>query len=108
MEQLYTIRASKLYFQTIGIDRAPDYKPFKLVAVNVYGQLMDMFFCRDDKGRIFVVAGTSRRTGPRRGADHRYHSGETYYDIYFRKNFKTAQEGNNFYKMVKTTKEVKK
>ena len=107
MERLYTIRYSKLCFQTIGYDKEHDFRAFKLQNVRVYGSLMDMFFCRDDNNKIFVVAGTFRRTGPRRGADHRYHSGESYYDIYFRKNFKSSQEGNEFYKIIKRTMEVK-
>lgn len=65
---------------------------------------MDVFFCEGEKG-LFVIAGKYRSTKPRRVMG-RYCSGNSYYDVFFRKNFKTREEGNEFFKRVKANKTI--
>jgi len=101
MEKLYTIGFTKLFLETIGNDAAHEYKAFKLEDINVLGTKMDVYFCKNEKG-MFVVAGTYRKGAAYKACGH-WHSGNSYVDVYFRKNFRTKEEGNEFYKKVKKT-----
>lgn len=107
MEKLYTVRHHKVFDETIGNDAEHNFKGFEFRGIYVYGEKMDVFFCQNEKG-IFVIAGKSWKGQAHRGADHRWHSGNLYYDIYFRKNFRTKEEGNEFYRKVKARKEITK
>lgn len=104
MEKLYTIGFFKLYNETIGNDEAHGYNAFELRDVNVLGTQMNVYFCKNEKG-MFVVAGIYRKGAAYRSCGH-WSSGNSYVDIYFRKNFKTKEEGNEFYKRVKQTKMI--
>ncbi len=105
MKLLYTVGTTKLHDETIGGDKAHDYKIFEFYDINVMGNKMYVSFCRNEKG-MFVIAGTFRRGAPRRSCDHRWHRGDLYLDVYFRKNFRTREEGNAFYKKVKQTRAI--
>lgn len=102
MDKLYTIGFSKLLDQTVGFDSAHKYNMFRFKNVDVQGEKMDVFFCHNDKG-IFVIAGKYWSGGAHRNACGRWSSGNSYYDIYFRKNFRNKEEGNSFYLRVKRT-----
>ena len=106
MEILYTIKKHKVFYETIGNDAEHNYKGFEFKNICVYNKMMNVYFCQNEK-YMFVIAGILRKAPARRGADHRWHSGTLYLDVYFRKNFRTKEEGNAFYKMVKTRKEIK-
>lgn len=97
MEMLYTISHWKLFQESNQMKN-------KIEDVIVNGEPLDVFFCKNDKG-MFVVAGKYRKTAPYRSCGH-WHSGDSFYDIYFRKNFKTRDEGNAFYLQVKNTKRI--
>jgi len=101
MEMLYTISFHKVFSETIGNDQEHKYKAFEFENVDVKGEKMDVFFCKNEKG-IFVIAGKYRRGSAYRSCGH-WHGGKGYYDIYFRKNFRNNAEGNEFYKKVKST-----
>lgn len=96
IEKLYTISFNKLCDQSVGVLK------YRIENVLVDNEKMDVFFCKSDKGP-FVVAGKYRSTGPYRSCGH-WHSSRGYYDIYFRKDFKTPEEGNAFYMDVKKHK----
>ena len=101
MNALYKISHSKLFNETIGNDAAHKWNAFKIENVNVNGEKMDVFFCKNESG-MFVVAGTFEKGTAYRSCGH-WHSGKLYCNIYFRKNFSTKEEGNEFYKKVKVT-----
>lgn len=105
MKELYTIRHYKLWDQTIGNDEAHGYKPFEFEDIDVNGTNMKVYFCSNEKHEMFVVAGTYRKGHAYRSCG-RWHSGELYFDVYFRKNFRTREEGNEFYKKVKQTRAI--
>ena len=94
MTMLYTIGYYKAFKETLA----------KIEDVNVNGENMQVLFCKNEKG-IFAIACKYRKGAPHRSCGH-WHSGDSYYDIYFRKNFKTKEEGNNFFKKVKETKMI--
>lgn len=104
MKKLYTIGFHKLIHQVIGWDAEHHFRPFEIKNVDMQGEKMTVFFCENEKG-IFVVAGKSRKGAAYRCCGH-WHSGNLYYDIYFRKNFRTNAEGNAFYKQVKSTMSI--
>lgn len=97
MEMLYTISHWNLFKQSNEMRN-------KIESVMVNGEPLDVFFCQNDKG-LFVVAGKYRKTAPYRSCGH-WHSGDSYYDLYFRKNFRGREEGNEFFKRVKATKRI--
>ena len=107
MERLYTVNTSKVFDETIGNDAEHHFKGFEFKDITVFGEKMNVYFCQNEK-YMFVIAGTHRKGPAHRGADHRWHSGTLYLDVYFRKNFKTKEEGNTFYKKVKARKEIAK
>lgn len=94
MEMLYTIGIYTLFEQSERMKH-------KIENVIVNGEPMDVIFCKKD-GKIFAIAGKYRRTAPHRACGH-WHRGDSYYDIYFRKNFRSRDEGNAFYLQVKET-----
>lgn len=98
MTMLYTISHWKLFKQSNDMRN-------KIEGVIVNGELLDVFFCKNDQGMLYVVAGKYRKTAPYRSCGH-WHSGDSFYDIYFRKNFKTRDEGNEFFKRVKATNRI--
>lgn len=97
MKVLYTIGFSKLCEQSLG-------NRYIIENVNVDGEKMNVFFCKTEKG-IFAVAGKYRNSGPYRSCGH-WHSGRAFYDIYWRKHFRTPAEGNAFYLGVKRTRTI--
>ena len=101
MKELYTIGYFKLRNELIGNDAEHKFNAFEIRDVNVNGEKMDVFFCKNEKG-MFVVAGIYGKGAAYRSCGH-WHSGNSYYTIYFRKNFRTREEGNEFYKKVKAT-----
>ena len=101
MDKLYTVSFSKVLVETIGHDEAHNWKGFQFDNVEVNGEKMSVFFCKNEKG-MFVIAGKLRKGAAHRSCG-RWHSGNLYYDIYFRKNFRNSKEGNEFYKSVKNT-----
>lgn len=101
MNELYKISSSKLFCETIGNDRAHNWNAFSFENINVKGEKMDVFFCKNEKG-MFVVAGMFEKGSAYHACGH-WHSGKRYYKIYFRRNFSTKEEGNEFYKRVKAT-----
>ena len=100
IERKYTIRHYKLMKEVMGNDAEHNYNYFIIDNVKVYGQRMDVYFCKNEKG-IYAVAGKRRTGRPSRGMGFRYTSTE-YLDVYYRINFRNADEGNAFYKKVKT------
>jgi hypothetical protein len=102
MEPIYTIGWYKLWDECIGNDEAHRWKAFIIENVDVGGEKMNAYFCRNDKG-MFVVAGKTRKWKAHRNANHRWSSGELYVDVYARKNFRTRVDGNEFYKTIKDT-----
>ena len=104
MEKLYTVKYVKVFNEVIGNDEEHGYKPFVIGKVDVCGKKMDVFFCENDKG-IFVIAGVFRKGSPTRSCGH-WHSGTLYVDVYFRKNFSKREDGNRFYKSVKTSMRI--
>lgn len=98
MEMLYTIGFFKLCGQSNNMKHV-------IRDVSLNGELVNVIFCENEKG-AFVVAGKYRKTAPHRSCG-RWHSGDSYYDIFFRKNFIGRDEGNRFYKEVKATKEIR-
>ena len=95
MEKLYTIGFHKLY----------DRQKAEVRGVRINDQIMDMFFCQEE-GLIYVIAGLCKKGAAYRGADCRWHSGKLYYDIFYRRNFRSKSEGNQFYLQVKKTMEA--
>lgn len=89
---------------TVGYTKACDETVKKIKNVNVNGEIMDVLFCKNDKG-IFVIGCKFRKGSPYRSCGH-WHSGNCNYDVYFRKNFISAEDGNNFYKKVKSTNAI--
>lgn len=104
MKELYTVSFSKVFEETIGNDAEHKWQGFKFKNVSVDGKKMDVFFCKNEKG-MFVIAGTYVKGAAYRSCGH-WHSGKGFYKVYFRKNFRTREEGNDFYKKVKTTMEI--
>lgn len=98
MEKLYTVGWYKVYSETVG------YNTFEFDNVNVNGEMMKVYFCKNEKG-MFVIAGKYRKGAAYRSCGH-WHSGRGYIDVYFRKNFRTREEGNEFYKKVKNTRAI--
>jgi hypothetical protein len=94
MEKLYTISYSKMF----------DKRKAEIENVMFNGEKMNVMFCEDEKG-IYAVACKYRKTAPRRACGH-WHSGSSYYDVYFRKNFYNREQGNEFYKAVKLNKAI--
>lgn len=88
----------------MGNDAEHKYNAFILYNVRVYGQRMHVYFCKNEKG-IYAVAGKIRNGKPSRGMGFRYTSTE-YLDVYYRINFRNADEGNTFYKKVKTNMSI--
>lgn len=88
---------------TIGFFKAFDQIKAEVDDVMVNGEVMDVKFCIDDKGRMFAMVCKYRKTGPYRSCGH-WHSGKSFYDVYIRKNFRNRDEGNEFFKKVKATK----
>ena len=101
MKPIYTIGCYKLWHKTIGFYKT---NAFNFENVNVNGENMSVFFCKDEKG-MFVVAGKYRKGRAHYSCGH-WHSADGFYDIYFRKNFRTKEDGNTFYKKVKTTMKI--
>lgn len=87
----------KLY--TIGYYKACDEVVRELVDVNINGEKMKLWFCKNEKG-MFVIGCKYRRTGPSYSCGH-FHRGTPLLDVYFRKNFHSKEEGNAFYKTAK-------
>ncbi len=104
MEKLYTIKYSTLLDKMAGFDEEHNYKKFVLEKVLVKGKRMDVFFCHDERG-MYAVAGECWKGGPSRTSG-RWVSGTMYYDIYYRKNFRTKDEGNRFYRQVRATGKI--
>lgn len=99
MKELYTVGFYKVLDETVGNDLEHHFNSFEFKGVKVNGEKMDVYFCKNEKG-IFVVAGKFGYVGScwaRR---------KPVYHIYFRKNFKTKEEGNAFYKRVKATMSI--
>jgi hypothetical protein len=94
LRELYTIGFYKLFKKT----RA------KLEGVYYKGQQMNAFFCEDEKG-IYVIAGIYGKTAAHRSCG-RWHSGDPYYKVYFRRGFRTREDGNEYYKALKATMEI--
>lgn len=94
LEKLYTVSFSKVFNE----------RKAEIESVTVHGEIMDVIFCEGEKG-LFVIAGKFRKSGPRRVMG-RYCGGRAYYDVFFRKNFKTREEGNEFFKRVKANKTI--
>ncbi len=94
MKKLYTVSFYKAFKETSK----------ELKNVNVNGEKMNVLFCKNDKG-IFVIACKYRKEAPYKSCGH-WHGGNSYYDVYFRKNFKSREEGNAFYMKVKTTRTI--
>ena len=94
MKLLYTVGYYKAFRETVK----------ELKDVNINGEKMKVLFCKNDKG-FFVIGCKYRKDAPHRSCGH-WHSGDSYYDVYFRKNFSSAEDGNNFYKKIKSTKAI--
>jgi len=92
MQKLYSVGMAKLCRE----------KKKEIKNVFYQGERMTAFFCENDKGR-FVIAGQARKcmTGSVGfGNRQRAPKIKTLYDIYYRKMFKSTEEGNTFYKML--------
>lgn len=68
------------------------------------GEKMEAIFCENEKG-VFVIICKYRKTAPYRACGH-WHSGKSLYDVYFRKNFTTRKDGNDFYLAIKQSNTV--
>lgn len=93
-QPIYRVSHSKVFKETIK----------ELEDISVNGEKMNVFFCKNEKG-IFVIAGLYDRYSPSRSGGH-WSRGGAYYDIYFRKNFRTKEEGNAFYLKVLSLKSI--
>lgn len=85
MKELYTVSCYKVFGAEKACIRDMSYK----------GEQMDAIFCEDEKG-CFVIFAKYRKTAPYRSCGH-WHSGRGFFDVYYRKNFLTREEGNSFY-----------
>ncbi len=102
MERKYTIKEYKLLKEVIESERTS--KWFILYWVRYKGQPMHAYFCKNDSG-MYVVLGKTRYGKPSKGLDIRWAS-TCYVDVYYRRNFLSAEDGNRFYKRLKDTKEL--
>ena len=102
MDKLYTIGFYKL-FDDVG---AKNWHKCRVRNVDVCGEMMDVFFCKNEKG-IFAIATKSTRSGAHFSCGH-WHSGEPKYDVYFRKDFASREEGNEFYLNLRRTMTIQK
>ena len=89
MKELYTISCFKVF----NAEKAC------IENVNYKGEQMDAIFCESENG-CFVIFAKYRKTAPYRSCG-RYHSGKGFFDVYYRKNFLTREEGNSFYRNLK-------
>lgn len=101
MKKLYTIGINKLSKEILKDSNG---KWFEFHDVNVNKIKMIVMFCQGEKG-MYVIAGTAE-VGQAYKVGKRWHSGKTFYNIYFRKNFSTKEEGNAFFRKVKATMEI--
>lgn len=86
---IYTISTHNVYVQEKG----------RIDGIAYNGEKMDAIFCENEKG-IYVIICKYRKTDAFKCGGH-WHSGKRFYDVYYRKNFKSRDEGNEYFKAVK-------
>lgn len=96
---LYTIRFEKLMDVEVSQVMSVEYK------VEGGYRLLDFIFCKTEDGKMYVVGAEFRSSRYYLSHGWWHGCGTELYDIYFRKNFQTREEGNAFYLWAKRMKE---
>ena len=106
MRKLYSMSWYKIFNDLVRKDRdIPFYKDaYYFHSCRVQEKYMDVMFCKGEKG-AYVVAGELRRRPPFRSGKY-WHGGSFVFDVYYRRNFNTRDEGNAFYRQFQESKRI--
>lgn len=89
---------------SISFNKLYDQRKAEIRGVFFAGEKMEAYFCQSEKG-MRVLVGKWRKTAPYRSCGH-WHSGRLFLDVYFSKWFRNKEEGNEYFKGVKSDKQV--
>lgn len=105
MEKIYTVGNSKLIDD---MNRLSENKVFGFTDVLVDGGWYNIYFGISETGKMYAVLVKTFILSHGVRYYNQKHGGNIYHDVFKRINFDTKEQGNNFYKLVKTTKKISK